>query len=330
MAILKDGGGNGKGLDLGGLGNTNTGGISYAGAGVDPGMWPTAPLGATDYMTPEDYNAILQGMGIPPGTFTDLINQAVLENWSEDEILARIYVTPEFHNMFPGIFREDGSMRFSAAEYRSISDNYKSIARDYGVTGLSTGQISKLIGGNVSIHEFQTRMSAVQRYEEYKPALNAYRDILKAQGIDTSAIEGDAGLLKFVLGQSPKEFYTNYEQTNVLTQARAQGFVGKERGVGMAQRIAALTPGISTEQELQEHFATLATQAKTVVPASQWARNGITKNDLVQLEFGGPRRAAIAERVTDVMKQKQAFDEQVYVGGVGQTQRARRDKAQTQ
>jgi hypothetical protein len=320
----------GSGLGLGGLGNTSSGYISYAGAGVDPGMWPTTPLSTFDYMTPEDYNAILTGMGIPPGTFTDLINQAVIENWSEDEILARIYATPEFHQMFPGIFREDGSMRFSAAEYRSISDNYKSIARDYGVTGLSTGQISKLIGGNVSIHEFQTRMSAVQRYEEFKPALNAYRDILKAQGIDTSAIDGDAGLLKFVLGQAPKEFYRTYEQTNVLTQARTTGFVGKEQGVGMARRIAALTPGISSEQDLQEHFATLAVQARTVVPASQWARMGITKGDLVQLEFGGPRRAAVAERVQDVMSQQQAFREQVYVGGVGQTQRARREKAQTQ
>jgi hypothetical protein len=190
--------------------------------------------------------------------------------------------------------------------------------------------IGRMISGNVSIEEFNTRMSAVQRMQDFKPALNAYRDLLKAQGMDTSDIDGDTGLLKFVMGQAPKQFYQLYEQTNVLTQARVSGFVGKEKGVGMAERIAALTPGIMSEADLQLHFAKLAQQARTVLPASQWARQGITKNDLVQLEFGGPRMGAVAERVTQVLAEQRAFQEQPYAGGVGQTQRARREKAQTQ
>jgi hypothetical protein len=63
----------------------------------------------------------------------DLMFRMIREDASWDEIYSNIIKTPEYKEMFPGIRREDGSLRYrSEAEYLQAVDDYRSVLKDFG------------------------------------------------------------------------------------------------------------------------------------------------------------------------------------------------------
>jgi hypothetical protein len=271
---------------------------------------------------------ILHGFGIPPGFFSDLIDQAVRNNWTTDELLAAIYGSPQFAQMFPGIFRPDGSLRMPPGEYRQLIDMYRSQARLYGYTDLTDAQIGQLIAGDVSVQEFTDRLEAVRRISEFKPAFEEFKQVLRARGISTAGLESDKDLVRFMLGQAPKQFYQIWEETAVGTAAR---MAGVKMGAKAQQHIARLTPGISSEAELQRQMQELARHIRTTLPLSKIQKMGLTKKDLITLEFGGPNQAKIFEKAQRILATQQAFAEREPTGvalpQVGKIQQQRAQSA---
>jgi hypothetical protein len=255
--------------------------------------------------TRKTFEVILQGFGIPPGPFVDLIDQAVRLNWTAEELQARVYAHPAFAQMFPGIFREDGSLRMSPFEYRQLSDQYQSIARLYGFSSLDKARVGRLIAGNVSIQEFSDRMEAIRRVTEFKPAFEEFKQILRSRGISTKGLETDKDIVNFMLGKGPKQFYRLWDELNVGLAARMAGAKINQKQV---RAIAKRLPGIASEAELQAQMQELARHIRTTMPLSKIHKFGITKKDLITLEFGGPNQAAIFEKVRRVLATQEAFE----------------------
>lgn len=252
------------------------------------------------------FETILEGFGIPPGPFTALIDQAVRQNWTIEELTAHVYSSPAFAQMFPGIFRPDGSLRMSPYEYRQLSDQYVSVARMYGITGLDQARIGRLIAGNVSIQEFTDRMEAIRRVTEFKPAFEEFKQVLKARGISTKGLDTDKDLVNFILGKGPKQFYQLWDELNVGLAARMAGAKISQK---LVRSIARRVPGISSEAELQAQMQELARNIRTTLPLSKIQKFGITKRDLVTLEFGGPNQAKIFEKVQRIAATQGLFEQ---------------------
>lgn len=275
-------------------------------------------------MPPDSNESILESLltrlGIPTGPFLSMIDTAVREGWGALQFQAQLYSSPTFHNMFPGIFREDGSLKMSASRYRAMSDQYSSIARTYGVE-LDKARLGSLIGGDTSIQELTDRLEAVKRLQEYGPAMKEFQQVLASRGIKS----GDGDMVNFILGKAPKQFYSIWEETQVGTAARTAGVHISQ---GLVRKISRQLPGIQSEQDVIAGFQDLATKIQSVMPMSKIAKYGISRRDLTELEFGGPHQAAIAERVQNLINSTQAFytgqraQGQLPVGGRGSAQRA--------
>lgn len=248
---------------------------------------------------------ILQGYGIPPGPFGALIDQAVRLGWTAEELTAQIYASPAFAAMFPGIFREDGSLRMTPYEYRQMADQYLSTARLYGISDLDPARIGKLIAGNVSLQEFADRMEAIRRVSEFKPAFEEFKQVLRARGIPTTGLDTDKDLVNFMLGKGPKQFYQLWDELNVGLAARMAGAKISQK---MVRSIARRLPGVASEAELQLQMQELARHIRTTLPLSKIHKFGLTKKDLVTLEFGGPNQAAIFEKVQRLGLTQQLFE----------------------
>lgn len=248
---------------------------------------------------------LLQSSGIPIHAFQHMLEKAVRLNWNESELLLNIYGSKQFHKLFPGIFRPDGSLRMSAAEYRHLADEYQSTARLYGVSNVSKEHIGQLIRNDVSMQEFTDRMTAIQRVKEFQPAFDQFKKIARDMGFKTKGLDTDKDALNFLLGKADDKFYKLWDRLSIGTAASAAGF---DLGVKGIKDIAKRVPGQANEAEMQSHFANLAQQMRQLMPLSQIGKYGLTKQDLIDLEFGGPNQAAIAQKVDTIVRNRQAFN----------------------
>jgi hypothetical protein len=249
--------------------------------------------------TKEMLRDILQGYGLRPMEFGNLIDKAVRNGWSPEHFESQIYQSPAFKRAFPGIFRSDGSLRMSPSEYRQISDQYKELAQRYGLYGeLGPGRIGKLIKGNVSPQELTDRFTAISRMKEYGTAFDVFKKIVGEQMPQNGKLT-DENLYEFIMGKAPKAFYDLWEQTMVGTSAASAGVdLSAAEMRSLAQRL----PGMQTEEQLQANFQKLAKDIKTIMPLSQLTKLGVNKSDLLELEFGGPNQADIGERVDQIYR----------------------------
>jgi hypothetical protein len=252
----------------------------------------------------KEFEGILKGFGIPAGVFRSLIDQGVRQNWTTEELLARIYGTKAFKRMFPGIFRKDGSLRMSPLEYRHISDVYNSVGNEFGIN-LSKRQLGRWISRNVSMQEARDRFTWAKRLITYKPSLLEFREVLKANRLSTKGLDTDKELIDFVAGRGSKQLYDLYEQFNFGLASREAG-LNKNFDQGFLRQLARQTPGFQTEEDLQRSFQSLARQIRTTIPLSKIHNFGLNDRELAQLEFGGPRQAEIAEKVRRVLLTEQA------------------------
>lgn len=240
---------------------------------------------------------VLRGFGLRPVEFGNLIDKAVRNGWSPEQFESQIYQSPAFKRTFPGIFRGDGSLRMSPAEYRNISDQYKELAQRYGLFGeLGKGRIGQLIKGNVSPQELTDRFTAISRMKEYGTAFDVFKEVVKGS---TGKKLTDENIYEFIMGKGPKEFYDLWETTMVGTSAKSAGVDLSAAEMGS---IAKRLPGMQTEEQLQSNFQNLAKNIKQIMPLSQLAKMGVSKSDLIELEFGGERQADIAERVDQIYR----------------------------
>lgn len=245
---------------------------------------------------------ILRGFGIPPGPFSSLINQAVIFSWTPEQLLAELYNSPAFGAMFPGIFGGAGQLKMSPGEYLQARESYRHMARVYGFP-LSSATFGSLVQRNVSQQEFVDRLEAGARIKENPVFMRQLRRTIGSRpGVEGGVTKKKA--LDFMLGLAPKQFYDVWEQTVLQATARLSGIKLSPR---LAKRIQRLSPGRIDEGTAKMKMEELAQHIKTTLPLSRIHKLGLSKADLIQLEFGGKRQAEIAEKAKRIIATEAAF-----------------------
>jgi hypothetical protein len=127
---------------------------------------------------------ILRGYGLNPKMFDDLIDDAVINQWSSAQFAAELYSSDEFQRMFPGIFNKDGSLKMSPSQYLQMSygmNGYQDIGKQFGIK-VGPRKIGKLVAGNVSPDEWAFKAMVLQQARQTEQYREEFNGVLEASG----------------------------------------------------------------------------------------------------------------------------------------------------
>lgn len=117
------------------------------GAGSGPGASPlpdnpdasVGPFDPYSGLTPAQRNAMdtvrsmfpwIEQLGGPQ--FMEKVKEWIVKGFTPEGIVASLRQTPEWRAMFPGIFRPDGGLKMTEAQYLQRRDEYRQLLKQYG------------------------------------------------------------------------------------------------------------------------------------------------------------------------------------------------------
>jgi hypothetical protein len=251
------------------------------------------------------YLEILHTWGISvSGNMNQLMNQAIAQEWSTTNFMQHLRKTKDYKQQFPGINSADG---MSEAAYNAKYQQFMEDAKMAGVK-LSRSQFGSLVRGDVRYEEWKMRVDFQQKVERNKDYFQALQDVAHARGLIKPKDKlTKKELWKLMTRRGNPALERLMEESNVSYQLEAAGLsIGKKGDIARGQVLKFIktieTDGIQAESLTAEAFAGLAEKVKTVLPAADQIGYGITKGDLFQLEFGGPRQAEVGRHVENILK----------------------------
>ena len=143
-----------------------------------PGPTPTPDPTPTPTPTPapqidEDARFALQTFLTEnelPLTLMGFIQNALIQGWSFDRIVAELRQTPEYQAAYPenAIRQGNGFEWWSEAQIRQYRSEARRLIQEYtGITNVSNNEIADLIGSNTSLSEWERKMAAWQGFERW-------------------------------------------------------------------------------------------------------------------------------------------------------------------
>lgn len=95
-------------------------------------------------------------------SLTNWASNAIIQGWSDDQIILELYERPEFHNRFKGIkmLEAKGYPPISPDQYLQYEQLVKSVGRMWGMD-ITQDEIDNMIGNGVSPMEAEERLSIV-------------------------------------------------------------------------------------------------------------------------------------------------------------------------
>jgi hypothetical protein len=247
------------------------------------------------------YLNLLIQWGIPiTAELRAFVEQEVRALKGSAEFMQDVRMTKFYADSFPGIMRDDGTMRMTESQYLS---GYNS-ARDYAATlgrSLNRHAYGLAIKNGNSPSEIRAKMEALDILRTNGDVFGQFSDYLVTRGvINKPMTKGD--LLAFVMKQGPKAWEQEWQTAYAASQIEATGIsIGRGEDIGykgLQGLIKHAGPGIDITKV---DYAQLAQMVQTALPASALYQAGITKKALVALSFGGPKAVPIAQRVQDVL-----------------------------
>lgn len=113
----------------------------------------------------------LDQVGLDPGFFQDLAASAA----SSDEVIVKLRQNPIYKARFPGLWRNDGSIRMNEAQYLQTEQSYKQLVNQfgYGSTYKNPADYKGLFDSEQDPNELQKRL---QTYADIKDSGQGMKD----------------------------------------------------------------------------------------------------------------------------------------------------------
>lgn len=270
-----------------GDGGGGGGGGKAGGGGRSPMM---AGKGVAAKVTRNELGDVLRGFGLRPSLFQPIIDKAVREGWSDVAFLAAVYQSKPFKRTFPGITREDGSVRMSPMEYLSMRDRYGHIADNYGVN-MSRKLFGRLVAGDVSEDEWMHRAQITQAARSTPELRRSFDEILTSK--ERRKLD-DKGWWDFLEGHTESELYDLYEE-----------FELGRYGLDINRKDSA---NIGDTGEFLD-LAALAREIRKIQSSigPELANAGISDADLAILESGGRDDKGLQPKLQQLLRNREAL-----------------------
>jgi len=268
------------------------------------------------------YQEILRRWGLKASkNLLNLMERGIRGQWSTTQFIDMLRHTPEYRKQFRGIRWRTG---MTEGQYLSTYAQYKARAQDIGER-FSRKMFAKTLKNGLTFEEFSDRVDAVQTIDQYAPMWAGFQQALELRGI---ALPGGKltkkELQKFVMGLGPKKWEQVWQEAFLTTQlervagievtAPRAGEVATPDSYGLTRKdmlqvikqVEALNPGFEFEKLSGQDFAELGKRVRQY-DIQYLQRYGLTTKDLLEMEFGGPRAAQIAERAERILAEQEAF-----------------------
>lgn len=247
---------------------------------------------------------------------TKLMQEGNKAGWTEQTFLWHLRQTQEYHDAFPYI----QGTGMSEAAYVAQTKAYQTSAASYGVN-LTPALQSVLFQRGISSTTASQRFQAESQLRTNQPLFDAFNRQRKSEG---KPILSRGDMMSFILGEGNQNWYDDWNNANsryagnmagVTFDNKAQEYTSVGRNV--VKEVAGL--GLSQSAE-RSGYQKLAQQLKTSLPLSRIQKFGLTKQDLVELEFGGKRQASVAATVQSILANESNLEDQsnkaMGIGGI--------------
>lgn len=271
------------------------GGGSFGFGGVNKGNWRQL-LGGVSRQFPFDVQPF--------------IDKAIRNASSLDEagLLAQEYIlgSNKFKTAYPGIFRSDGTLKMTVAEYLNVSEGYRSTAAAYGFS-LNKDQMGQLVKLDVSPAEFDTRAKAVQIVQRNPDAFKAlqrqvdeYNQNVPSDRRIRFNLTNPSSVVNFATGGGDRQVYDLFEAAQFEAAAQRQGI---PLSGARARELARRTAGIAEFGEVQEGFQQIGSLLRDY--DSELRAFGVGQRDLEEQAFGR-QTGSTGFAIEQAQKQRQA------------------------
>ncbi len=222
------------------------------------------------------------------------------------------YNYPGAYN-FNDYFGPQGGPKISEGEYISLSRAYVAAGKQYGFA-VTPSQINAWIAASVSPDEVTARFTDLQ-YMKDNPAMSReFGQLLYAKGLKAAPGWTFQEKIAYVKGQSPAEWYNTASYFHVMADAVRAGLdPGSSGAYGVSWdtifKIAKGNYGQEQVGQFAENFQKLAQDFKYVIPTARWTGFGVSKAELVALEFGSDKpgqQVEVADKVKRALSTYQA------------------------
>lgn len=226
----------------------------------DPNFFDVDARYNAEYIAPElNYQNVFAEISTRYPYFPDEVLREYAKNWTEsgdDAVaLSKTEASTAFKQAFPGIRREDGTMRYTVGEYLGVKEDMRVQVAEYGLNPeIFETQFNQLIEGDVSPAELARRLQVVQA--EIGENIPAVQQAFAAQfGVPLSA----EAILAAVVSPEIEEGLLN----GTITAAQVQGeAIAAGFQTTFARSRALARAGLTQQQAAQTYQ--FGRQAKTL------------------------------------------------------------------
>lgn len=257
----------------------------------------------------------------------DLLFIAQAEDKSADWLIDKIANTKEFTQRFPGLNKLKKEANLSTAEavtgFLELEGTLRTLQKQSGQSPdkVTPQAVGALLEKGYSAEQITKTYSTFDRMREYKPALDAFNQVLQAQG---KAPLTPADQLKFLNGELSQDVYDTYEASAIQENVTGAG-LGQFFSAQDAIKASLATAGQLSGQEIAQSVqqaAQLALRFRSEINLGQY---GLDPEDLINMSLGippqsGQTEAEIRENLDRATQEAQGFLESQSRPFVGFTQ----------
>lgn len=246
---------------------------------------------------------------------TDIIFIAQSEGKSNEWIMDQLSTLQSFQARFPGLeaIRQEGNLTLTDAVtgFLEFEAGVKALQKEFSGTEAVTPEvIGALLNQGYTLTYVRDTFSAFKRYQDYAPALNAFNQVLVANGQAPLTAEG---AIEFLRGRAPSEVYDIYEASSFREGAEAAGLAASF-SANDAIRAALQTPGMTTPESVAQGMSRAAELLLRMRHEVNVSLYGLTHEELIDISLGlrprsGRAQAEIGESINRAMSQAKAFTE---------------------
>ena len=204
------------------------------------------------------------------GFTPEFLQNLVADSATPDEMITRIRQEPVYKARFPGLWRQDGSLRMNEAQYIQQESAYRSLLRQYGFgDAYADGKPQALVGffdAEVDPNELRDRLSTYRQIKEdgqaVKDAFYVYAGLTVSDDDLYNAVVDPAAAQNLQNEYNARVASSSFDYSTWITRATERGLQRVSETLTNLQ-----TSGALTGQAVQTVLRTDPTFARSIMDA---------------------------------------------------------------